>query len=114
MIELGNIENLPGEETMRAKKQTGNSEPLLTTVARKLGHAAGTLTKATHELTSGVSALPGKTRAKVEEVLDAQKKKSPARQTSSGVRPKRARKKSSSRPAKKRRAKRVPRIAKKH
>jgi len=36
---------------MTAKKRSGKQEPLLNTVARKLGHAAGTLTKATHKLT---------------------------------------------------------------
>jgi len=43
---------------MTAKKRSGKQEPLLNTVARKLGHAAGTLTKATHKLTENLSALP--------------------------------------------------------
>jgi hypothetical protein len=43
---------------MAAKKSTARKETLLTTVARKLGHAAGTLTKATQELTENLSAIP--------------------------------------------------------
>jgi hypothetical protein len=34
-----------------AAKRRPTQEPLLNTVARKLGHAAGTLTRTTHELT---------------------------------------------------------------
>lgn len=33
-------------------------EPLLSTVARKLGHAAGTVTKVTQELTENLATLP--------------------------------------------------------
>jgi hypothetical protein len=43
---------------MAAKKQTVRHEPLLNTVARKLGQAAGTLTKVTQELTENLSTLP--------------------------------------------------------
>ncbi len=43
---------------MPARKQPKKQEPLLNTVARKLGHAAGTLTKATHELTQNLAVLP--------------------------------------------------------
>ncbi len=43
---------------MTAQKRKVTREPLLNTVARKLGHAAGTLTKATHEITEKVAALP--------------------------------------------------------
>jgi len=42
---------------MAAKKRSGEQEPLLNTAARKLGHAAGALTKATHELTENLSGL---------------------------------------------------------
>jgi|HubBroStandDraft_3_1064219.scaffolds.fasta_scaffold33872_4 hypothetical protein len=43
---------------MPAKKRPVRHEPLLTTVARKLGHAAGTLTKVTQEITENLSTLP--------------------------------------------------------
>lgn len=43
---------------MAARKRNATRSPLLNTVARKLGHAAGTLTKATHELTESLAALP--------------------------------------------------------
>jgi hypothetical protein len=43
---------------MPKKKQLNKQEPLLNTVARKLGHVAGTLTKATHGLTENLSAIP--------------------------------------------------------
>src|SRR5580700_1324458 len=43
---------------MPARKQTKKQEPLLSTVARKLGHAAGTLSKATQELTQNLAVLP--------------------------------------------------------
>jgi hypothetical protein len=40
---------------MAAKKKTAKMEPLLNTLARKLGHAAGKLTLATHHLTENLS-----------------------------------------------------------
>jgi hypothetical protein len=43
---------------MTARKRKATREPLLSTVARKLGHAAGTITKATQELTENLAALP--------------------------------------------------------
>ncbi len=43
---------------MATKKPPAKQEPLLNAVARKIGHAAGTLTKATQELTENLSALP--------------------------------------------------------
>jgi len=43
---------------MTARKRKATPEPLLNTVARKLGHAAGTLTRATQELTVNFAALP--------------------------------------------------------
>jgi hypothetical protein len=52
---------------MKARKRTATREPLLNTVARKLGHAAGALTKATHELTENFAALPETVTAKVRE-----------------------------------------------
>jgi hypothetical protein len=48
-----------------AKKRPATQEPLLNAVARKLGHAAGTLTKATHEFTETFSALPENLTTKV-------------------------------------------------
>jgi hypothetical protein len=43
---------------MAAKKRFVKQEPLLNTVARKLGHAAGRLTKVTQRLSENLSALP--------------------------------------------------------
>ena len=50
---------------MAAKKQPVKQEPLLSTVARKLGQAASTLTKVTQELTENLSTLPGSVATKV-------------------------------------------------
>jgi hypothetical protein len=50
---------------MAAKKRPVRHEPLLNTVARKLGHAAGTVTKVTQELTENLSTLPANVAAKV-------------------------------------------------
>jgi hypothetical protein len=49
---------------MKSKKRPVKPEPLLNTVARKLGRVAGTLTKATHELAENLSALPESVMAK--------------------------------------------------
>jgi len=43
---------------MTPKKQPVKEEPFLNTVARKLGHAAGTLTHVAQGLTENLSALP--------------------------------------------------------
>jgi hypothetical protein len=43
---------------MTVPKRKAMHEPLLNTVARKLGHAAGTVAKATQELTENLSAIP--------------------------------------------------------
>jgi hypothetical protein len=43
---------------MAAKKRAVKQQPLLNTVARKLGHAAGQLTKVTQELAESLSLLP--------------------------------------------------------
>ena len=43
---------------MTANKTSSSQEPFLNTVARKLGHAAGTLTNVAQELTDNISALP--------------------------------------------------------
>jgi len=50
-----------------AKKGSVKQEPLLNTVARKLGHAAGRLTKVTHKLTENFSSLPETVVAQVRE-----------------------------------------------
>jgi hypothetical protein len=56
---------------MTARKRKATREPLLNTVARKLGHAAGTLTRATHELTENLAALPGTASARVHKAASA-------------------------------------------
>jgi hypothetical protein len=55
---------------MAAKKRTATQEPLLNTVARTLGHAAGTLTKVTHEFTENLSTLPENLATKVRETAN--------------------------------------------
>jgi hypothetical protein len=52
---------------MTAKKEHRKSEPLLNAVARKLGHAAGTFSKATQEFAETFSAMPVTIAAKVRE-----------------------------------------------
>jgi hypothetical protein len=56
---------------MTARKRKATREPLLNTVARKLGHAAGTLTKATQELTESLVALPETVSTSVREAANA-------------------------------------------
>ena len=58
---------------MAAKKRTVTKTPFLSAVARKLGHAAGTLTKVTQELADNVSAVPETVAAKVRRVAQAAK-----------------------------------------
>jgi hypothetical protein len=41
---------------MTTKKQSARQEPLLNTIARKLGRAAGTLTHVAHQVTDNLSA----------------------------------------------------------
>ncbi len=48
-----------------AKKERRESEPLLNAVARKLGHAAGTFSKATQEFAEAISGMPVAVTAKV-------------------------------------------------
>jgi hypothetical protein len=50
---------------MAAKKRAVTHKPLLNTVARTLGHAAGTLTKVTQEFADNLSAMPENIAAKV-------------------------------------------------
>jgi hypothetical protein len=50
---------------MAAKKLVVKQKPLLNTVARTLGHAAGTLTKVTQEFADNLSAMPESIAAKV-------------------------------------------------
>jgi hypothetical protein len=56
---------------MPAQKRNTTREPLLNTVARKLGHAAGTLTKATQELTENLATLPETVSTRMREVAGA-------------------------------------------
>ena len=53
---------------MAPKKKPVKQEPFLNSVARKLGHAAGTLTKVTHDLTDNVTTLTESVATKVQEV----------------------------------------------
>jgi|HubBroStandDraft_5_1064220.scaffolds.fasta_scaffold164324_2 hypothetical protein len=55
---------------MATKKRPTAQEPLLNTVARKLGHAAGTLTKVTYDLTENLSALPETLTAKMHQAVE--------------------------------------------
>jgi hypothetical protein len=50
---------------MSTKKRAVTQKPLLNTVARTLGHAAGTLSKVTQELADNLSAMPENIAAKV-------------------------------------------------
>ncbi len=56
---------------MAPKKHTVMQEPLLSAVARKLGHAAGTLTKVTQDFADQVSAVPETVAARVREAAQA-------------------------------------------
>jgi len=53
---------------MAPKKKSVKQEPFLNSMARKLGHAAGTLTKVTHDLTDNVTTLTESVATKVQEV----------------------------------------------
>src|SRR5271167_2278381 len=55
--------------SMAVKKRAVTQEPLLSTVARKLGHAAGTITHMTHEFADNVSAMPETVAAKVRQAV---------------------------------------------
>jgi hypothetical protein len=55
---------------MTPRKRSLRKEPLLNNVARKLGHAAGTLTKVTQELTENLSSLPETVTMKVREATN--------------------------------------------
>jgi hypothetical protein len=55
---------------MAGKKKLVAQDSFLNSVARRLGHAAGTLTKATHDLADNVSTLPETISTKVHEVVD--------------------------------------------
>jgi hypothetical protein len=64
---------------MTARKRKATREPLLNTVARKLGHAAGTLTKATQDLTESLGALPETVSTRVREAATAATPPKPSR-----------------------------------
>jgi hypothetical protein len=55
---------------MAIKKASAKQEPLLNTVARKLGHVAGALTKATQEFTENLSELPEAVTAKMQQLAN--------------------------------------------
>ena len=57
---------------MAVKKRLLREEPFLNAVARKLGSAAGTLTRASKDLAENLSALPEKVTAKVKGVADSE------------------------------------------
>jgi hypothetical protein len=87
---------------MTAKNLGEKQEPFLNTVARKLGHAAGTLTNVAQELTENLSALPEAVSTKM-------------RQTATGthlaaVRTRHPKKKTARRAAGSRKLKATPRI----
>jgi hypothetical protein len=63
---------------MTDKKRSLKHEPLLNNVARTLGHAAGTLTKVTNELTENLSALPETVSQKVREAAKLTKHTQPS------------------------------------
>jgi hypothetical protein len=59
----------------KTKKLPGR-EPLLSAVARKLGRAAGTLAKVTHDVTGSLSSVTDAMEARVSETAPKQKSKS--------------------------------------
>lgn len=63
---------------MAAKKQSTRQGNLLKAVARKLGHAAGTLTKMTQGLTGSLTALPQKAKPKGDKATRSDVPASPA------------------------------------
>jgi hypothetical protein len=56
---------------MAPKKKLVKQQPFLNSMARKLGHAAGTITKATHDFADNVSTLTGSVATKMQEVSSA-------------------------------------------
>jgi hypothetical protein len=54
-----------------AVKKRAVKQPILNAVARKLGHAAGQLTKVTQELTNSLAALPESVTTKVRKTVNA-------------------------------------------
>ena len=56
---------------MAAKKRPVKQEPFLNTVARKLGQAAGTLTKVTQELTENLSTFPESVETKMRKAANS-------------------------------------------
>src|SRR5258708_2880093 len=55
-IRIGNLIKILEDAMAKTKKLPGQ-EPLLSAVARKLGRAAGTLAKVTHEVTGSLSSV---------------------------------------------------------
>jgi hypothetical protein len=56
---------------MATKKASAKQEPLLNTVARTLGHAAGALTKVTQDFRENLSELPDAVTAKMQQIANA-------------------------------------------
>jgi hypothetical protein len=61
---------------MVKKKKSRGQEPFLSAVARKLGRAAGTLAKVTHDVTGSLSSVTDAVAARVSEQAPKQKSKS--------------------------------------
>ncbi len=61
---------------MAKTKKLPGQEPLLSTVARRLGRAAGTFAKVTHEVTGSLSSVTDAMAARVGEAVPKQKSKS--------------------------------------
>ena len=72
---------------MTAKKHSRKPEPLLNAMARKLGHAAGTIAKVTQEFTGNLSSLPDAVTAKMREAANIGTSAAPSSRT---ARPRRA------------------------
>jgi hypothetical protein len=60
------------EVAVAVKKRKSREELFLNAVARKLGNAAGKLTRASKDLAESISALPEKATARVKKVADAE------------------------------------------
>jgi hypothetical protein len=61
---------------MATKKAPAKQEPLLNAVARTLGHAAGTLSKATQDFAENLSTLPATVTTRVQQMSNKDTKRS--------------------------------------
>jgi hypothetical protein len=64
------------------RSSPGSAEPLLNSVARKLGHAAGTLAKVTQDVTQNIASIPEVLSAKERELGPASPGRPRARRAS--------------------------------